>query len=147
MLTQVPRDRRGFTLVELLVVIIIIGILAGLLLPAVQNARESARKASCGSNIRQWGLAVAEFSTAYKEEFPMLGEAEEGGHWSGFVLPFVEQTAMFSALKFGSTDWASGVAVENPQMESPSPVLRQMQPARPIFRSCIAVIFSERASL
>ena len=60
------RAKRGFTLVELLVVIAIIGILVGLLLPAVQAAREAARRMSCGNNIRQLGLAVLNYESAYK---------------------------------------------------------------------------------
>ena len=60
------RKQNGFTLVELLVVIAIIGVLVGLLLPAVQAAREAARRMSCGNNIRQLGLGILNYESAYK---------------------------------------------------------------------------------
>lgn len=118
--------QRGFTLVELLVVIAIIGILVGLLLPAVQAAREAARRMQCQNNLKQLGLAVHNFASTYKEQVPMLAEAQEGGHWSAFVLPFIEQNSLFGALTFGSTDWAAGVAPNNPSLTSPNPMLRQV---------------------
>ena len=75
--TLIPRSE-GFTLVELLVVIAIIGILVGLLLPAVQAAREAARRMSCTNNLKQVGLAIHNFESAYKV-LPSAGQAKRGG--------------------------------------------------------------------
>lgn len=119
-------SRSGFTLVELLVVIAIIGILVGLLLPAVQQIREAARRTACSNNLKQLGLAMHNFAGARKEQLPMLGEAEEGGHWTAFIAPYLEQQPLFDALTFGSTDFARGVATVNASLSDPDPITRQI---------------------
>ncbi len=78
----------GFTLVELLVVIAIIGVLMGLLLPAVQMAREAARRMSCGNNLKNIGLAIINYESARQNLPPLVNNA--GVHWNAFILPYME---------------------------------------------------------
>jgi len=94
--------KAGFTLIELLVVIAIIGVLVGLLLPAVQTAREAARRSSCQNNLKQIGLAVLNHEAA-KKAFPAgFSYHNNGGErcwgWATFILPFTEQLALFDQL-------------------------------------------------
>jgi hypothetical protein len=99
-------------LIELLVVIAIIGMLIGLLLPAVQAAREAARRMQCANNLKQHGIAFHNFHDS-KNAFP-VGWDEYGAGWSYFILPYIEQTALHNSIvHFGHSDW--GIVSGNPQ--------------------------------
>ena len=97
--------RRAFTLVELLVVIAIIGILVALLLPAVQSAREAARRMQCANNLKQMALAVHNYQTAMQGQMPISSgygaegtspSAQRSGKgWIVCILPYLEQQALY----------------------------------------------------
>ncbi|HCS55133.1 DUF1559 domain-containing protein [Rubinisphaera sp.] len=96
-----PPSRSAFTLIELLVVIAIIAILVALLLPAVQQAREAARRSSCKNNLKQLGLALQNYHDTYTV-LPMGRGGpghQSGDRWSGRVhlLPYVEQSSLYDA--------------------------------------------------
>lgn len=97
--------RRGFTLIELLVVIAIIGVLVALLLPAVQSAREAARRAQCTNNLKQIGLALHNYEGA-NSSFP-AGTLATGhlnntfiANWAISILPYMEQQGIYNAYNF-----------------------------------------------
>jgi prepilin-type N-terminal cleavage/methylation domain-containing protein/prepilin-type processing-associated H-X9-DG protein len=101
--------RRGFTLIELLVVIAIIAVLIALLLPAVQQAREAARRSQCKNNLKQFGLALHNYHDTHKVFSPMSGGTNPGsgsnlGSLSGIamLLPFIEQGPLWDVI-VGST--------------------------------------------
>lgn len=102
--------RRGFTLVEILVVIAVIGALVGLLLPAVQAAREAARRGQCSNNLKQIGLALANYE-AVKGSYPFGvgggGPPKGEPRWSAQsqILPYMELAAVFDSLNFSGVPW------------------------------------------
>jgi prepilin-type N-terminal cleavage/methylation domain-containing protein/prepilin-type processing-associated H-X9-DG protein len=122
-----PR-RRGFTLIELLVVIAIIAVLIALLLPAVQSAREAARRVQCVNNIKQIGLAIANYEsshgcivpgyisvTAPISQFavsgynpdPATNDNGPGWGWLALLLPFAEQTPLYNAINMNLPTWVA----------------------------------------
>lgn len=98
----------GFTLVELLVVIAIIGILVALLLPAVQAAREAARRMSCGNNLKQLSLALHNYHDAFGKLPLGTGIAPHRHTWAAMTLPFFEQTALYDIYNF-NVAWSDPV--------------------------------------
>lgn len=98
--------RAGFTLIELLVVIAIIGVLVGLLLPAVQQAREAARRVSCNNNLKQIGIALHNYNDTYKN-FPPHGighQTNRAWAWGALLLPFMEEVSTFESLNIDTSN-------------------------------------------
>src|SRR6266571_149648 len=111
MQTATFHRRRGFTLIELLVVIAIIAVLIALLLPAVQAAREAARRAQCVNNLKQIGLAVANYLSSNGDTMPpstvdpaqnVALSAMAGANHSAQarLLPYLEQTTIYNTINF-----------------------------------------------
>ncbi|MCH5377176.1 MAG: DUF1559 domain-containing protein [Planctomycetes bacterium] len=93
------RMTSGFTLVELLVVIAIIGILVALLLPAIQSAREAARRTQCSSNLKQLGLAFHSYHDTHGQ-FPLPGMIANELGWTTSILPQIEQSAIADQMNY-----------------------------------------------
>ena len=100
---------RGFTLIELLVVIAIIAVLISLLLPAVQSAREAARRAQCINNLKQLGLAVANYESANGSYPAAYGAPPWNGTWGSWspqamLLGYIEQSNIYNACVLANSN-------------------------------------------
>ncbi len=138
------RKNHGFTLIELLVVIAIMAILISLLLPAVQQAREAARRSQCKNNLKQMGLAIHNYhdahtafpagyysfatpdgtGPAWAEIDPTTWDASPGWGWSAMLLPYLDQAPLYNALNVNSACWdvqnAASVRTKLPVFLCPS---------------------------
>ncbi len=133
--------RFGFTLIELLVVIAIIATLVAILLPAVQQAREAARRSTCKNNLKQFGIAMHNYHDTYNILPPGCvnngdlttkgGVPPASTGWGTLILPYIEQGPVYDALNPGSTPmWLSNIVTPgfNPQLnqiiQTPIPIFR-----------------------
>jgi len=144
------RYRAGFTLIELLVVIAIIAVLIALLLPAVQQAREAARRSQCKNNLKQIGLALHNYHDTYRLFPPgyidghpsITGDPKHGGwSWQAQILPQLEQGPLFEQFDFdfhphGVPGTASDPAGLNQGLvATPQPVFSCPSDVKPVTRS------------
>jgi len=124
------RLRRGFTLIELLVVIAIIAILIALLLPAVQQAREAARRTQCKNHLKQIGLAIHNyhdthntFPPGYIARIPQNITSSERGlyGWGAFVLPYMDQAPLYNLLQVGNVPLETNAVTNLAALQTPLP--------------------------
>ena len=127
MRNQACRLRHGFTLVELLVVIAIIGILIALLLPAVQAAREAARRAQCTNSLKQLVLAMHNYESTHRSLPPGALECNDLS-WNVFILPFIEQQSLYEKFDFNYGNFHGG-----PNREGPNKSINALNPVNDFF--------------
>jgi len=110
---MVRARRSGFTLVELLVVIAIIGVLVALLLPAVQAAREAARRTQCSNQLKQLVLSLHNYHDTHRT-FPPSGIPSNSLGWHVLILPFIEQSALHEQVNFNQGQYSAGTDKRGP---------------------------------
>ena len=114
---------RGFTLIELLVVIAIIAVLIALLLPAVQQAREAARRSQCKNNLKQYGLGIHNYNDVYTM-LPIAGQnwlVPPGIGWQPRILPFMDQAPLFNAMNFNVGEAYNALLANGKPVRTASP--------------------------
>jgi prepilin-type N-terminal cleavage/methylation domain-containing protein len=123
-----PKSKRAFTLVELLVVIAIIGVLVALLLPAVQAAREAARRSQCSNNLKQIALAMHNYADTNGGTFPAGEYNCCWGTWLVGLLPYIEQKTLFDQYQyFGALNATGGNATATQYNAAPNLLVTTMQ--------------------
>lgn len=136
MRTKLRKSPTGFTLIELLVVIAIIAVLLALLLPAVQMARESARRAQCSNNLKQIGLALHNYHETYDSQFPagyLLSTKSGvmgGWGWGNAILPQLDQRNLHDSIQATPINYDTGLFAMTTSVASP----KSIQTSVPVFR-------------
>jgi len=151
-LTRAVRDKsrslvlsaqKGFTLIELMVVIAIIAVLIALLLPAVQQAREAARRSECKNKLKQLGLALHNYHDTYRR-FPYSSSGYAGNGltvigvshtWSEFILPYIDQAPLFNQLDFNASNSSTSGSPSNSSLLSGKRFAFQACPSNPYIDS------------
>jgi len=140
---EMSKTRRvsGFTLIELLVVIAIIAVLIALLLPAVQGAREAARRSTCQNNLKQIGLALHNYHDIYNQFPQAVSQVRDPGQngvinsgdphdqqpawgWGAFILPQLDQGPLYNQLNLGTASFYSLLVANSPLVKTVLPVFR-----------------------
>jgi len=129
------RKSLGFTLVELLVVIAIIAMLVTLLLPAVQSAREAARRTQCINNLKQMGLACHNYASAQSDQLPPGNPGNSLQGLFSYMLPYLEEQALFDTLDLEGTAHHNANERVNPPRYTPIPAYSCTSYGEVVFRT------------